>query len=151
MSQIGHDLSDEELIAMIDALDEDKAGSIDYDNFLTLFKGMGIGKEDTKVDKYDEMNLQDTQHSNMSGLSNDYQRPTLERAVGFRRDIDGCSVFDDAKQFISFTPIVRFVTWLYSNRKMLLLGCSHFVATIIIWCKSSILFDFNATQSYVHT
>ena len=104
MSQIGHDLGDEELIAMIDALDEDKAGSIDYDKFLTLFKGMGIGKEDTKVDKYDEMNLQDTQHSNMSDLSN-YQRPTLERAVGFRRDIDGCSVFDDAKQFISFTPI----------------------------------------------
>ena len=144
MSQIGHDLSDEELIAMIDALDEDKAGSIDYDNFLTLFKGMGIEKEDTKVDKYDGMNLQDTQHSNMSGLSN-YQRPTLERAVGFQRDIDGCSVFDDAKQFISFTPIVRFVTWLYSNRKMLLLGCSHFVATIIIWCKSYILFDINAT------
>ena len=105
---------------------------------------MGIGEEDTKIDKYDGMNLQDTQHSNMSGLSN-YQRPTLERAVGFQRDIDGCSVFDDAKQFISFTPIVRFVTWLYSNRKMLLLGCSHFVATIIIWCKSYILFDINAT------
>ena len=48
MSQIGHDLSDEELIAMIDALDEDKAGSIDYDSFLTLFRGWELEKKTRK-------------------------------------------------------------------------------------------------------
>jgi len=45
------------------------------------------------------------------------------------------SIFDDAREFISFNPVMRIVIWLYSERKMVLLACSHLVATLIIWGK----------------
>ena len=43
--------------------------------------------------------------------------------------------WNDAKQLISFNGMLQIVTWLYSQRKMILLACSHFVATVIIWSE----------------
>ena len=45
------------------------------------------------------------------------------------------SIFDYAREFISFNPVMRMVIWLYSERKMVLLACSHLVATLIVWSK----------------
>ena len=62
------------------------------------------------------------------------------------------SIFDDAREFISFNPVMRMVIWLYSERKMVLLACSHLVATLIIWSKCIlcilILFRINSYDSH---
>ena len=103
MAQLGFDLSDEELSNMVAEVDVDGNGEIDYDEFVQLFKGTSGGNEGKKS--------KDT--------------PVYKRKEA--------SLFDNAKQYIQFGPMLRFVTWLYSGRKLLLLLCSHFVASLIIW------------------
>ena len=116
MATLGHDLTDEEVSDMIAEVDGDGNGDIDYDEFVAMFKGInssGDGKQKkvkVKVEKKNE---------------NAVKRGTI---------------FDDAKQHISFGRIFRFVTWLYSERKMILLACSHFVATMVIWGECVFLF-----------
>ena len=109
MAQLGIDLTDEELFFMIAEADADGDGDIDYEEFVALFKGIkvsGTGEEKKQQQK---------------------------RVVLQRKDSITGGIFDDAKQLMSFTSIFRFVTWLYSERKMILLACSHFVATMVIW------------------
>ena len=108
MATLGHDLTDEEVSDMIAEVDEDGNGDIDYDEFVSMFKGIkssGDGKQ-KKVEKKSEN--------------------AIKRG----------NVFDDAKQHVSFGRIFRLVTWLYSERKMILLACTHFVATMVIWGES---------------
>lgn len=62
------------------------------------------------------------------------KQPFTSRDQLLRKDsVTGGTIFDDAKAFVNFTPIFRFVTWLYSERKMILLACAHFVATMVVW------------------
>lgn len=114
MATLGYDLTDEELSAMIAEVDADGDGDIDYEEFLAMFKGMkaapGGGKPQQQQQQQDANVL-------LRGKST----------------IQGGTVFDDAKQLMSFSSLFRFVTWLYSERKMILLCCSHFVATMVIW------------------
>ena len=84
-------------------IDVDGNGEIDFEEFVQLFKGTSRGNE---------------------GRSRS-NTPVYKRKES--------SLFDNAKQFIQFGPMLRFVTWLYSGRKLLLLLCSHFVASLIIW------------------
>ena len=67
----------------------------------------------------------------------------INDTLGGRSDPDPTarSIFDDAREFISFNPVMRIVIWLYSERKMVLLACSHLVATLIIWSKLLYLSD----------
>ena len=48
---------------------------------------------------------------------------------------ESVSIFDDAKKLIPIGPLFRFVMWVYSNRVLVLLAASHFVATMVIWGK----------------
>ena len=115
MAQLGVDLTDEELSAMIAEADVDGDGDIDYEEFVALFKGI-------KVSGAGEEKKQQQQ-----------QQQQQKRVVLQRKDSITGGIFDDAKQLMSFTSIFRFVTWLYSERKMILLASSHFVATMVIW------------------
>ena len=115
MATLGYDLTDEELSAMIAEVDVDGDGDIDYEEFLAMFKGMKAAPGKGKP--------QQQQDANVNAL--------LQR----KSTITGGTVFDDAKQLMSFSSLFRFVTWLYSERKMILLCCSHFVATMVIWCE----------------
>lgn len=108
MATLGYDLTDEELSAMIAEVDADGDGDIDYNEFLAMFEGMEAKEKP-----------QQQQDANV-----------LLRG---KSTIQGGTVFDDAKQLMSFSSLFRFVTWLYSERKMILLCCSHFVATMVIW------------------
>ena len=67
----------------------------------------------------------------------------INDTLGGRSDPDPTarSIFDDAREFISFNPVMRIVIWFYSERKMVLLACSHLVATLIIWSKLLYLSD----------
>ena len=112
MATLGHDLTDEEVSDMIAEVDKDGNGDIDYDEFVAMFKGIN-SSGDGKQKKVEKKN------------ENAVKRGTI---------------FDDAKQHISFGRIFRFVTWLYSERKMILLACSHFVATMVIWGECVFLF-----------
>ena len=118
MAQLGVDLADEELSAMIAEADVDGDGDIDCEEFMALFKGMKVSGEEKKK----------------------HQQHQQKKVVLQRKDSITRGIFDDAKQLMSFTSIFRFVTWLYSERKMILLACSHFVATMVIWgeCAYSI-------------
>ena len=111
MAQLGIDLTDEELFFMIAEADADGDGDIDYEEFVALFKGIKVSGEEKKKK----------------------QQQQQKRAVLQRKDSITGGIFDDAKQLMSFTSIFRFVTWLYSERKMILLASSHFVATMVIW------------------
>ena len=110
MAQLGIDLTDEELSAMIAEADADGDGDIDYEEFVAMFKGIKVSGEEKKQ-----------------------QQQQQKRVVLQRKDSITGGIFDDAKQLMSFTSIFRFVTWLYSERKMILLASSHFVATMVIW------------------
>jgi len=110
MATLGYDLIDEELSAMIAEADADGSGGIEYEEFKNMmFKG-------TKE-------AGDKVHKN----------EVVFRRSRWRNSILGQSIFDDAKQLMSFGPVFRFVMWLYSQRKLILLACSHFVATMVIW------------------
>jgi uncharacterized protein YhbP (UPF0306 family) len=113
MAQLGIDLTDDELSAMIAEADVDGDGDIDYEEFAALFKGIKVSGEEKKKKKQQQQQQ---------------KKEVLQRKYSITRGI-----FDDAKQLMSFTSIFRFVTWLYSERKMILLACSHFVATMVIW------------------
>ena len=112
MAQLGIDLTDEELSAMIAEADVDGDGDIDYEEFVAMFKGIKVSGEEKKQQQ---------------------QQQQQKRVVLQRKDSITGGIFDDAKQLMSFTSIFRFVTWLYSERKMILLASSHFVATMVIW------------------
>ena len=125
MAQLGVDLSDEELAAMLAGLDNDGSGDIDYEEFLSLFK--------VKVPRSGEEGLKLSQEKQQS--------PPQQNLFGRKYSIvdsitdNGGTIFDDAKQLMSFSKVFRFVTWLYSERKLILLATSHLVATLVIWCK----------------
>lgn len=107
MATLGHDLSDEEVSNMIAEVDDDGNGEIDYDEFKAMLKGIKVSGSGEKQKKVDK------------------NETAIKRGT----------IFDDAKEHISFGRIFRFVTWLSSERKMILLACSHFVATMVIWCE----------------
>ena len=118
MAQLGFDLSDSEVNAMIRQADGDGGGTIDYEEFVSLFTGIHSNEEGNKP--------------SMVKRSLDYSTSSSNCSTSATR---GENIFEDAKNMISFSPILRFVMWLYSERQMILLACSHFVATIIIWGK----------------
>lgn len=120
MAQLGHDLSDEELTDMINEVDDDQSGQIDFEEFCQLFKGVKPTSRKTT--------------SRRNSLVEFTGPPKTAHGQLMRKDsITGGTIFDDAKAFVNFTPIFRFVTWLYSERKMILLACAHFVATMVVW------------------
>ena len=57
--------------------------------------------------------------------------------------------WNGAKQLISSDHVLQIVTWLYSQRKMILLACSHFVATVIIWSECTTHLE--TALTYVNT
>ena len=65
---------------------------------------------------------------------------------------ESVSIFDDAKALIPIDPFFRFVMWLYSNRVLVLLAVTHFVATVLIWGKfySTYMLISNLTPIYAH-
>lgn len=111
MATLGYDLADEEVSDMIAEVDEDGDGDIDYEEFVALFKGAmaSEGKRKKKGKQQRDAN------------------------VLLQRNGKEGTIFDDAKQFMTFSGVFRFVTWLHRERKMILLACSHFVATMVIW------------------
>jgi len=117
MATLGYDLTDEELLAMIAELDADGSGDIDYEEFKKMYKCIAVPGDEKDEEK------------EKKGRDAVLRRQKRER----RLSILGGSIFDDAKQLMSFGSAFRFVTWLYSKRKMILLCCSHFVATMVIW------------------
>ncbi len=120
MATLGYDLTDEELSAMIDEVDANGNGGIEYEEFQSLmFKGKGVDVAG------------DEKHQKQDG-------DVVLKKLSRKNSILGQSIFDDAKQLISFGRVFRFVTWLYSERKLILLACSHFVATLVIWGESAL-------------
>lgn len=87
-----------------------------------MFKGVQVGGNEKQQQKEKDVNVAP-------------QRQRFQR----RNSILGGSIFEDAKKFMSFGRVFRFVTWLYSERKMILLCCSHFVATMVIWGECTFL------------
>ena len=127
MAQLGHDLSDEELTEMIKAVDDDQSGQIDYEEFCQLFKGV---KPTSKKKKKRNSLVDFTVPSHPTTTSDQLKR---------KDSVTGGSIFDDAKAFVNFTPLFRFATWLYSERKMILLACAHFVATMVVWAHFALI------------
>ena len=119
MAQLGVDLSDNELAAMMLEADDDGSGDVDYEEFLSLFKGK-ISRSGEEAPKLSRKHLE-PQPKELSILDSVTE--------------NGGTIFDDAKQLMSFSKVFRFVTWLYSERKLILLASSHLVATLVIWCK----------------
>lgn len=120
MAQLGQDPSSEELDAMIAEIDKDGNGEINFDEFKEMMTGDGCathihaGSHFTK-----KMQLEQKQQKPRSATDANEDR----------------TIFDDAKEFISFGPIFRFAMWVYSERQLILLCGSHFIATMIIWCE----------------
>eukprot|EP00984_Skeletonema_dohrnii_P017370 scaffold7892_cov77-Skeletonema_dohrnii-CCMP3373.AAC.2 len=112
LAQLGIDLTDEESSAMIAEVDGDGNGVIDYSEFLALFKGIKVSREEKKQQQ---------------------QSAAVNVVLQGKDSVMEGTVFDDAKQMMSFSRVFRFVIWLYSERKMILLALSHFVATMVIW------------------
>lgn len=48
---------------------------------------------------------------------------------------ESVSIFDDAKALIHIDRFFRFVMRIYSNRVLVLLAVTHFLATFLIWGK----------------
>ena len=113
MATLGYDLTDQELHAMIAEVDMDRDGDIDYEEFVALFKGALASEGKRKKTR---------QQQQQRGVP-----------VSLKRNGKEGTIFDDAKQFMTFGGVFRFVTWLHRDRKMILLACSHFVATMVIW------------------
>jgi len=84
------------------------------------------------IETGDAINTPDPKPTTL-GLDIDINDSLEDRSAG--PDPTARSIFDDAREFISFNPVMRIVIWLYSERKMVLLACSHLVATLIIWSK----------------
>ena len=120
-----------------DMYDADGSGDIDQSELKTLMAQLGFDLSDEElsnmvaevdVDGNGEIDFEEfvqlfkgTPRGN-EGKSN---TPVYQKKEA--------SLFDNAKQYIQFGPMLRFVTWLYSGRKLLLLLCSHFVASLIVW------------------
>ena len=115
MATLGYDLTDQELHAMIAEVDMDRDGDIDYEEFVALFKGALASESEGKRKKT-------RQQQQQRGVP-----------VSLERNGKEGTIFDDAKQFMTFGGVFRFVTRLHRDRKMILLACSHFVATMVIW------------------
>ena len=126
LAQLGIDLTDEESSAMIAEVDGDGNGVIDYAEFLALFRGIKVSREEKKKQQ---------------------QSADVNVVLQGKDSIAGGTVFDNAKQMMSFLRVFRFVIWLYSERKMILLALSHFVATMVIWgeCPFFLLIAFAST------
>ena len=127
MAQLGHDLSDEQLSIMINKVDQDGNGEIDFEEFVDLFK-MEVPGDNSKKKKRSGSKAPSVFSSITSSLCNSIDTTALNRHV-----IE--ETWNNAKQLISFNRMLQIVTWLYSQRKMILLACSHFVATVIIWSE----------------
>ena len=123
MAQLGHDISDETAKAMILQVDHDGNGEIDFEEFVSMFKGV-------KLD-----NMGKFAHSTrIKSSSTPYGRQTSLNSILE----ESISLFDDARKLIPINRVFRFVMYVHSNRILVLLAAVHFVATMIIWCK----FDF---------
>ena len=138
MAQLGVDLSDDELAAMMLEADDDGSGDVDYEEFLALFKGrlsdcsvLFKGKVSRSLEEGPKLPQEKPKQQSPP------QHNLFERKDSIVDSItdNGGTIFDDAKQLMSFSKVFRFVTWLYSERKLILLASSHLVATLVIWCK----------------
>jgi len=130
MATLGHDLSDEQLSIMINDVDKDGNGLIDYREFVALFR-MEVPDSHALSFREEERVSERRRASITSSLLDSIDTAALSRFV-----IE--ETWNDAKQLISFNGMLQIVTWLYSQRKMILLACSHFVATVIIWSECTI-------------
>ena len=108
LAQLGIDLTDEESSAMIAEVDGDGNGVIDYAEFLALFKGIKASRDEEKQQQSAAVNV----------------------VLQGKDSITGETVFDDAKQMMSFSRVFRFVIWLYSERKMIQLFISHLFSSL---------------------
>ena len=143
MAQLGHDLSDEQLSIMINEVDEDGNGEIDFEEFVALFK-MEVPGDKKKMKRSGSILMMEK--SNALSIREAKRGPERRRASmtsSLCDSIDTAALsrfvieetWNDAKQLISFNRILQIVTWLYSQRKMILLASSHFIATVIIWSE----------------
>ena len=144
MAQLGHDLSDEQLSIMINKVDQDGNGEIDFEEFVDLFKMEVPGDNSKKKKRSDSILMME--NSKAPSVREAKQGPERRRASitsSLCDSIDPTALnrhvieetWNNAKQLISFNRMLQIVTWLYSQRKMILLACSHFVATVIIWSE----------------
>ena len=113
MAHLGQDPSSEELDAMIAEIDKDGNGEINFDEFKEMMTGHASSQFTEK------MQLEQKQQKPRSATDANEDR----------------TIFDDAKEFISFGPIFWFAMWVYSERQLILLCGLHFIATMIIWCE----------------
>ena len=127
MATLGHDLSDEQLSIVINDVDKDGNGLIDYREFVALFQ-MEVPDSHALSFREKERVSERRRASITSSLLDSIDTAALSRFV-----IE--ETWNDAKQLISFNGMLQIVTWLYSQRKMILLARSHFVATVIIWSE----------------
>ena len=141
MATLGHDLSDEQLSIMINDVDKDGNGLIDYREFVALFQ-MEVPDSNAFSFRGEERVSERRRASITSSLLDSIDTAALSRFV-----IE--ETWNDAKQLISFNGMLQIVTWLYSQRKMILLACSHFVATVIIWSECTTHLE--TALTYVNT
>lgn len=144
MAQLGHDLSDEQLSIMIDKVDQDGNGEIDFEEFVDLFKMEVPGNNSKKKKRSGSILMME--NSEAPPVREAKQGPERRRASitsSLCDSIDPTALnrhvieetWNNAKLLISFNRMLQIVTWLYSQRKMILLACSHFIATVIIWSE----------------
>mmetsp|Transcript_41778 Transcript_41778/g.87688 ORF Transcript_41778/g.87688 Transcript_41778/m.87688 type:complete len:516 (-) Transcript_41778:72-1619(-) len=114
MAQLGYDLTIRQLDEMIAEVDENNNGEIDFQEFVTLFKGVEVGAKEKPA-------------SNINLLE-----------LG-RCDTPKPLPFDDSMKYITFDPIFRFIMWLYAERRMVVLFGAHFVATVVIWAHFALI------------
>ena len=145
MAQLGHDLSDEQLSIMINEVDGDGNGNgeIDFEEFVALFK-MEVPGDKKKTMKSGSILMMENSNAlpvREAKRGSERRRASITSSLCDSIDTTALARFEiketwnDAKQLISFNRMLQIVTWLYSQRKMILLACSHFVATVIIWSE----------------
>eukprot|EP00985_Skeletonema_marinoi_P034861 scaffold45051_cov256-Skeletonema_marinoi.AAC.1 len=105
---------EQHLPEMFELYDDDGSGGIDQHELRALMAQLGVDLTDEEL----------------SAIAMGREEAAAEKGGPSKKRFDYGGIFDDAKQLMSFTSIFRFVTWLYSERKMILLASSHFVATM---------------------
>jgi len=144
MAQLGHDLSDEQLSIMINEVDDDGNGEIEFEEFLALFKMEVPGDKRKKMKRSGSILMMENSNAlsfREAKRGSERRRASITSSLCDSIDTDALACFEiretwnGAKQLISSDHVLQTVTWLYSQRKMILLACSHFVATVIIWSE----------------
>ena len=122
MAQLGKDMSEDMANEMISQVDQDGNGEIDFEEFIAMFKGASVDSHGGAVRAHAE--------NTPKRMVNFGRRATMNSLLE-----ESVSIFDDAKALIPIDRFFRFVMWMYSNRVLVLLAVTHFVATVLIWGK----------------